>query len=192
MADAFIGEIRAFPYMFAPQDWAYCWGQQVPQQQYPALYSLIGPLYGTTSAGNFLLPNLQGRVPVGAGSINTVGMPQPLSVGASGGVDTVTLSSTQIASHTHQLTAYSDTLAKMTASAAPGTQAPYSPVGPATPTVPSGIKYPAYTVAPTASAYLNPITLSATGGSAAHDNHQPYQVVPFCICMANGFYPIRP
>ena len=40
--DAFIGEIRLFPYNFVPQDWAICDGTALNIQQNPALFSVIG------------------------------------------------------------------------------------------------------------------------------------------------------
>ena len=45
MGDAFIGEIRMFAGMFAPQDWALCDGSLYPIAYYEALYSLIGATY---------------------------------------------------------------------------------------------------------------------------------------------------
>jgi len=65
--DAFTGEIRLFPYNFAPQNWAYCDGTTLLVQQNPALYSVIGTLYGGTPGQNFKLPNLNGRVAMGTG-----------------------------------------------------------------------------------------------------------------------------
>ncbi len=34
MSNSFIGEIRAFPYNFAPEGWLDCMGQTVSVQQY--------------------------------------------------------------------------------------------------------------------------------------------------------------
>ena len=39
--DAFTGEIRLFPYNFAPQNWAFCDGSVLLVQQFPGLLSLI-------------------------------------------------------------------------------------------------------------------------------------------------------
>ena len=66
--DAFTGEIRLFPFNFAPQDWAYCDGSVLTIQQYPALYSIIGNIYGGSAGQNFKLPNLNGRAAMGAGN----------------------------------------------------------------------------------------------------------------------------
>jgi microcystin-dependent protein len=58
MADAFLGEVRAFPYLFAPQGWAPCQGQLMQAATNTALYSLIGNTYGGTAPTSFALPNI--------------------------------------------------------------------------------------------------------------------------------------
>lgn len=58
MANAFLGEVRAFPFLFAPQGWAACQGQIVPISTNTALYSLIGNTYGGAAPATFALPNL--------------------------------------------------------------------------------------------------------------------------------------
>lgn len=42
----FFGEIKMFATTYAPCNWAFCWGQTYPIQEYSILYSLIGTLYG--------------------------------------------------------------------------------------------------------------------------------------------------
>ena len=44
--DAYIGEIRAFPFSFIPESWLGCFGQTLQVGQYQALYALIGNTYG--------------------------------------------------------------------------------------------------------------------------------------------------
>jgi microcystin-dependent protein len=68
MSEPFIGEIKIFPYSFAPKGWAYCDGQIMQISQNQALYSLLGTTYGGNGTSTFALPNLQGRVPIGAGT----------------------------------------------------------------------------------------------------------------------------
>lgn len=65
--DAFISTILPWPTNFAPQDWQYCQGQQLAINQYQAIYSLIGILYGGDAVKNFNLPNLSGRTMYGSG-----------------------------------------------------------------------------------------------------------------------------
>ncbi len=42
MADFYLGEIRAFPFAFAPGGWAHCDGQLLPLAQNKELFSLLG------------------------------------------------------------------------------------------------------------------------------------------------------
>lgn len=99
MSDPFVGEIRPVAFNYAPIDWAQCAGQQVQIAQNQALYSLLGTIYGgDPGRGYFNLPNLSGRVMVGAGrsqSGNTY------TVGQFGGYETVTLVPSNIPMHTH-------------------------------------------------------------------------------------------
>jgi microcystin-dependent protein len=64
MGDAFLGEVRAMPYGFAPTGWAPCNGQMLEVGDNTALYSLLGYTYGTDGADTFALPDippLQGK-----------------------------------------------------------------------------------------------------------------------------------
>ena len=69
MSQPFLGEITCFPYNFAPYQWADCDGQILPISQYTALFSLLGTTFGGNGTSNFALPNLQGNVPMGMGSV---------------------------------------------------------------------------------------------------------------------------
>jgi len=65
--EGYIAEIRLFAGNFEPRNWAFCQGQLLPIVQFQALFSLIGTLYGGDGRTSFALPDLRGRVPVGAG-----------------------------------------------------------------------------------------------------------------------------
>ena len=65
--DPFLGEIRLVPFTFAPKGWAFCAGQLLPINQNQALFALLGTTYGGNGRTTFALPDLRGRVPVGAG-----------------------------------------------------------------------------------------------------------------------------
>ena len=67
MSEPFIAEIDIFPYTFTPLDWAPCDGQLLQISQNPALFSLIGTIYGGDGMSTMGLPNLQGRAPLGEG-----------------------------------------------------------------------------------------------------------------------------
>ena len=42
MSEAYLGEIRAFGFNFAPYGWMFCNGQLLPINQYTALFSILG------------------------------------------------------------------------------------------------------------------------------------------------------
>lgn len=65
--DQFVGEIRLFPYTFAPKGWARCEGQLIPLSQNTALFSLLGTYYGGNGITNFALPDLRDSMAIGAG-----------------------------------------------------------------------------------------------------------------------------
>jgi microcystin-dependent protein len=162
MSDPYIGEIRMFGGNFAPVGWLLCQGQILPISQFDALYNLIGTIYGGDGQQSFALPNLQSRVPM------HVGQNYPLA--QMGGVETVTLTTTQLPVHTH------------------------APVGNSTATTPSpnGAFWAAYAnqmysdQAPAAP--MAPNALSVSGGSQPHNNMSPYQVINFIIAT-EGIYP---
>jgi len=67
MAEAYVGEIRAFAFSYAPQGWLLCQGQQLSVNQYQLLFALISNVYGGDGVSTFNLPDLRGRVPVQQG-----------------------------------------------------------------------------------------------------------------------------
>src|SRR5579875_2732614 len=98
----FLGELRLVGFNFAPQGWAFADGAILSIQQNTALFSLLGTTYGGNGATTFALPDLRGRVPVGMG--NGPGL-TPATIGENFGVESVTLLTTQIPSHTHGVNA---------------------------------------------------------------------------------------
>src|SRR5271169_6738103 len=97
MSQPYVGEIRLVGFNFAPVNGALCNGSLLPISEYEVLYNLLGTTYGGDGQNTFGLPDLRGRTPFhqGTGGGSTYVMGQP------GGVETVTLLSTQIPSHTH-------------------------------------------------------------------------------------------
>lgn len=68
--DCFIGEIRIFAGPFAPVGYVLADGRELPINQNQALFSIVGTLYGGNGTSTFAVPDLRGRVPVGAGAGN--------------------------------------------------------------------------------------------------------------------------
>jgi microcystin-dependent protein len=177
MADPYVGEIRIFGFNFAPQGWALCNGQLLPISQNSALFSLLGTFYGGNGTSTFALPNLQSRVAIHQGQGSGL---SPYVVGQDGGIENVTLTVTQTASHTHLVYADGDVGSNNTA----------SPNGNALATFGAGNNIYATAVGVQKVATMNPEMVASTGGGQPHTNIQPYLVVTFCIAL-NGIYPSR-
>ncbi|MEO0784238.1 MAG: tail fiber protein [Pseudomonadota bacterium] len=57
--EAYIGEIRQFPYQFCPRGWTEAEGQLLPINSNQALFSLLGTEYGGDGRTVFALPDLR-------------------------------------------------------------------------------------------------------------------------------------
>lgn len=169
--DAYIGEIRLFGGNFAPRSWAFCDGQLMPISQNTALFSLLGITYGGDGISTFALPDLRGRAPMHWGTGPGL---SPVVLGEKSGVDTVTLLTSQMPAHNHQALAAtsSDEQDPQNAVWAQGQS--------------GRLPYEQYS--DSVNTAMSPLALTATGGSQAHNNLQPYQVVNFIICLY-GVYP---
>lgn len=99
-----VGSMIMFAGSAAPFGWLLCQGQEISQVTYSELYSIVGSSFNTggEAVGNFRLPDMRRRVPMGAGGSVPAGAPVTANtVGSSGGSETITLSLTQIPSHNH-------------------------------------------------------------------------------------------
>ncbi|MFJ3448338.1 phage tail protein [Pseudomonas sichuanensis] len=98
--NAFIGEIRLFPYNYTPQCWVPCLGQKLSVQAYPALFAILSTTYGGDGRVDFCVPDLRNQVPIGAGT--APGLTSRV-LGKKVGDSTVTLDSTHLAAHSHRI-----------------------------------------------------------------------------------------
>lgn len=73
MDEGYIGEIRMFAGDFAPLNWVLCNGQMLSINQYAALFSILGVRYGGDGRNTFAVPNLVGKVAMGAGTAHPLG-----------------------------------------------------------------------------------------------------------------------
>ncbi len=170
MSEPFIAQLQIFPYNFAPRGWANCDGQLLPIAQNTALFALVGTNYGGDGRTTFGLPNLKGRAVMHPG--NGPGL-SSYNLGQRGGVEKVTLSESQMASHTHTMrvsTEDGDTNA-------PGNN--YLGRGSFIYATPANLVAMASQSLPNA------------GGGGAHNNLQPFLTLNFCIAL-QGLYPSRP
>lgn len=94
------GSVTSFAGSNAPNGWLMCQGQDVNISVYSKLYDTIGTTYGVADlAGDFRLPDLRSRIPVGAGDGGD-GLTNRV-LGATGGAETHTLTSDEMPSHSH-------------------------------------------------------------------------------------------
>ena len=82
--DEFLGIVKLFAGNFAPKGWMFCNGQILSIRQYTALFSLLGTQYGGDGINTFALPDLRGRVAVGAGAGQGL---TPVNLGESAGTE---------------------------------------------------------------------------------------------------------
>ena len=162
MAEPFLAEIRIMSFVFPPKGWALANGQLLPINQNQALFSLLGTTFGGDGRVNFGLPNLQGNVPIGVGNGHVLG--------EKGGTQSVTLSISQLPTHTHVVNA--------------------SPTNGNSVQVNNDVLASALNVyrGPDQLTALNPQTVTNVGGSQAHLNMQPFLTLSFCIAL-QGIFP---
>jgi microcystin-dependent protein len=171
MGEPFIGEIRMFAGNFPPSGWALCQGQLMPISENDTLFNLIGTTYGGDGQQTFAIPDLQGRIPMHAGT-GSDGINYQL--GEKGGSESVTLNTNQIPTHNHVPVASADagTVPNPTnaifAAAGTGDQMYSTP-----PTNPAG-------------ALMNGAILP-TGGSQPHENMAPYLCLNFILSLFGVF-----
>jgi microcystin-dependent protein len=166
MSGPFIGQIQPVAFSYAPNGWALCNGQALSIAQYTALFAVIGTAYGGNGTTTFNLPDLRGRVPKGMG---TGGGLATYAMGASGGAESVVLSTTQMPAHTHPLPAAS---------------------GLGTTDVPTGaVPAAGGSFAPTANVALTPT--ASTGSGVPVPILTPYATINWIICL-EGIFPSPP
>jgi microcystin-dependent protein len=178
MDESYIGELRPIGFNYAPKGWLFCQGQLLPINQYQALFSLLGTTYGGNGQTTFALPDLRGRLPVGAGPLSGNSGSNYVQ-GQRGGVESVTLATTQIPAHTHPITGTMKTAGLGDPSNPQGNylagdnNAQFS-AGPANATMGGGAQG----------------TSSNSGGNQPHDNRQPVIGINYVICT-QGIFPSR-
>lgn len=113
------GVILPYAGSTAPSGFLLAFGQAVSRTTYAALFTAIGTTYGTGDGSTtFNLPDLRGRAPRGVDNMGGTAANRITSggsgitgttLGAAGGVESVTLTTAQLASHTHTVSIYSGT-----------------------------------------------------------------------------------
>jgi microcystin-dependent protein len=168
MSQPFLGEIRAFSFTFAPKGWALCDGVILPINQNQALFALLGTTYGGDGQSTFALPDLRGRTPTHFGGAEGYLQGEPI------GVESVTLTDSDMPSHVHQVSASAAASADQVAP----TRSLWANSG-----------HTAWSSdRPDVSMAGNAIT--ATAAAQPHENRSPFLVISFAISL-QGIFPSR-
>ncbi len=170
MGEPYVGEIRMFGGNFAPAGWAFCNGALMAISENDTLFNLIGTTYGGDGQQTFGLPDLQSRVPMHMGQ--GPGITQNYVIGEKAGVESVTLTTSQIPIHTHSFIASTNTSLS---------------TSPTNNVAAAGITTKMYTE-DVANQPLNNAVVTPQGGGQPHDNIQPYLCISFIISLF-GVYP---
>lgn len=170
-AEPYLGEVILFGGSYAPQGWAFCHGQLLAITQHPALYAILGTNFGGNGIQTFGLPDLRGRVPLGAGHGTGLDF---YPMGLRGGVERVPLGMSQLPSHNHQLMAHA------------GLGGNYMPAGLA---IASNPRH--RTFGPGADLPMHPQAIGTTGSNQPHENRQPFLAMNYIIAL-EGLFPPHP
>lgn len=182
--DGVIGEIRMFAGNFAPRSWALCEGQELSIQANQDLFSIIGNVFGGNGHTNFALPDVRGRVVVGAG--NGPGG-TPYTNGEKLGSPTTTLSVSNLPKHQHNVV----TRMSNTATQPSPQNAFYAKVSGVThETPPRTVQVGMFSESQDRSMNANMVTCADSGNGLPIPNMMPCQAVNFIICL-KGKYPQR-
>lgn len=175
---SFTGEIVMVPYTFTPRYFIDCDGALVSISQNPVLYSVMGSIYGGDDYTYFMTPNFKSRIPIHSG--NGPGL-SFYSAGMKVGLNEVTLSTSELPEHSHDL----DVLIDGTKSDDVNNPANTLGIGDN-----QGAVLNMYSSTMTNVTALAGDSISYTGTNSAHENRQPNLALRFIIC-ADGIYPQR-
>jgi microcystin-dependent protein len=191
--DTYIGLIFLFGGSFNPRSFMLCAGQLMSINVNTALFAILGTTFGGDGMTTFALPDLRGRIAVGAGQGN--GLPL-YYLGQTSGATTVVLTTANLPLHNHPVDANlivtpSATTAAATASTPGATLVPA--MMPVIGGGPSATTLKGYGVA-NGSTTLAPSTVAGSvgfaGGGQPFGILNPYLALNYIICT-EGLFPSR-
>lgn len=176
-----VGEVVMSARSDVPTGWLECNGQAISRTTYSALFSSMGTTYGVgNGTTTFNLPNLAGRVPIGAGTLGS----DTYARGSTGGEAAHALTTAELAAHTHA----PGTLA----TGSNGNHAHNVSVGPSGGLSQVAQETTTNTLSQVVSGFTGSHTHSLTGATAstgsgtAHENRPPYLGVTFLVYHGVG------
>lgn len=154
-----IGTIVPFTGTTAPTNWLICDGSEISRTTYEDLFTKIGTSFGEgNGTDTFNLPDLRGRIPIGAGSNDND--THNFALGSTGGEYEHTLTVAEMPSHKHNLTWYD-------AGSGGGAKLPYG-------------------LSSTKKTGGDASAIDNAGGNSPHNNIQPYSTVNYIIKYSNS------
>lgn len=171
MSDPFIGEIRIFANSFTPAGWILCNGQSLIITEYAYLFSVIGNIYGGDGRTTFNVPNLNGRTAMNQGSASGGRSCKSWTLADHPGDETVTLTTSMIPEHTHQLQKLNPVKGNAQKTSAPSPTSNFDALVSATDNAPYNS---IVNIAATPLTSLNESSVSLAGASLSHENRQPF------------------
>jgi len=158
-----IGEIVPYAGSDSPDpQFLVCNGGFVSKATYPELWALIGTTYGPDDTGNFTLPDLRGRSPLGHGEGDGLTF---RAIGDKVGEENHVLSTAELPSHSHSDAghAHSESTASPTA-------------------INGGLEAPAFAAtAGLGTTGTGSANISSTGGDDSHNTMHPVLAITFLI-----------
>ncbi|WP_027387082.1 phage tail protein [Chryseobacterium gregarium] len=175
--DEYLGFIKMFAGNFAPKGFMFCNGALLSIANNSALYSILGNIYGGDGRTTFALPNLNGRMPVGAST-------GQYNLGEAAGSTQTTILSQNLPSFVSQLKVANVNGASATPSATSSIAITGIPNGREFSPLPSFVDGDPDTA-------INAKSVSFAGQNLPVDNMPPYLGMNYIICV-QGLYPSRP
>jgi len=174
----FLGQIEVFAFDWPPAGFAKCDGQLLSVQQNPALFALLGTVFGGDGRNTFALPDLRSRTPIGPGQ--GPGLSNRVQ-GDMVGEENHAVTVDEMGTHTHALRAQ------------PGKGTQATPA--AATVIAKGVlkdesgklsDLPIYAAPPSGqrpSVSMDPASIQPSGGSVGHNNLMPYLTLNVCISL---------